>query len=318
MKTLGFKLAIGFLAACIFLAFFAYLIIPDKSYLANNQVPELSLLDPGQSYCIERKLIVVIDQSLLDKFWNGNRSVFKNIVIDESDNKKNSCTSAWFGTDKFGRDVLSRIIVGLRYTLIIGFASVLLSLILGILLGGFAGYFGGKTDALISILINIFWSLPTILLAFAILLSFGRSFGSIFIAIALTMWGDVARLVRAQVLYYKELVFVQASKALGFSELRILFRHIIPNLMGPVWVSAAGNFALAVLLESGLSFLGFGLQAPIPSLGNILQEQYAYAISGKPMLALIPCIVVVLLILSFQVITAYLRDRNDVRMQEFR
>ncbi|MGB4969640.1 MAG: ABC transporter permease, partial [Saprospiraceae bacterium] len=127
-------------------------------------------------------------------------------------------------------------------------------------------------------------------------------------------WGDVARLVRAQVLYYKEMVFVQASRALGYSNIRILFGQIIPNLLGPVWVLVSGNFALAVLLESGLSFLGFGLQPPVPSLGNILQEQYSYAISGKPLLALIPSIVVVLLILAFQLITSYLRDLGDVRM----
>jgi peptide/nickel transport system permease protein len=137
---------------------------------------------------------------------------------------------------------------------------------------------------------------------------------SIFIAIGLTMWGDVARLVRAQVFSAKELLYVQAGKSLGYTDYHILFKHIIPNIMGPVWVAAAGNFALAVLLESGLSFLGFGLQPPIPTLGNILQEQYAYAVTGKPMLAMIPSIIVVLLVLSFQLITSSLRDRGDVRM----
>ncbi|MBK6859531.1 MAG: ABC transporter permease [Saprospiraceae bacterium] len=318
MKKVSFYCAIVFLSGCCVFAFLAYLIIPDQSRFANNQIPEFALMNPGQTYCLNKQLITQSDQGFVDRFLSGNRSVYKNQVVAFKQNKQTICSCFWFGTDKFGRDVLSRIVVGLRYTLIIGFASVVLSLIIGLVLGGLAGFFGGRTDAFISILINVFWSLPTILLAFAIILSFGRSFSSIFIAIALTMWGDVARLVRAQVLYYKEMLFVQASKAMGFSEFRILFKHIIPNLMGPVWVSAAGNFALAVLLESGLSFLGFGLQPPIPSLGNILQEQYSYAISGKPLLALIPSIVVVLLILSFQVITAHLRDLTDVRMQEIR
>jgi len=318
LKKVSFYCAIVFLSGCCVFAFLAYLIIPDQSRFANNQIPEFALMNPGQTYCLNKQLITESDQGFVDRFLNGSRSVYKNQVVEFKQNKQTICSCFWFGTDKFGRDVLSRIVVGLRYTLIIGFASVVLSLIIGLVLGGLAGFFGGKTDAFISILINVFWSLPTILLAFAIILSFGRSFSSIFIAIALTMWGDVARLVRAQVLYYKEMLFVQASKAMGFSEFRILFKHIIPNLMGPVWVSAAGNFALAVLLESGLSFLGFGLQPPIPSLGNILQEQYSYAISGKPLLALIPSIVVVLLILSFQVITAHLRDLTDVRMQEIR
>jgi len=311
-------MALLFLTGCCVMACFAYVIIPDQSRFANNQIPEYALMDPGQSYCLQKILITTSDQGFLDRFINGNRAIYKNKVVDFKQNENTECSCFWFGTDKFGRDVLSRILVGLRYTLIIGFASVVLSLLIGLFLGGLAGFFGGKIDAVISILINVFWSLPTILLAFAIILSFGRSFSSIFIAIALTMWGDVARLVRAQVLYYKEMLFVQASKAMGFSEYRILFKHIVPNLMGPVWVSAAGNFALAVLLESGLSFLGFGLQPPIPSLGNILQEQYSYAISGKPLLALIPSIVVVLLILSFQVITAHLRDLTDVRMRVIR
>ncbi|MDQ3140655.1 MAG: ABC transporter permease, partial [Bacteroidota bacterium] len=156
--------------------------------------------------------------------------------------------------------------------------------------------------------------LPTILLAFAIIFSFGRNMTSIFLAISLTLWGEVARLVRGQVMYYKELNFVQACHAMGFSKYRVLFKHIIPNILSPIWVSVASNFALAVLLESGLSFIGLGLAAPIPTLGNILQEQYPYALSGKALQAIIPSIVVVLLILSFQLITNHLRDLSDVRM----
>lgn len=314
MKKLLFYFAAFYLSLCILLAIIAFIVIPDKSRYANNQIPELALLNPGDQSCFTKKLIINSNQHTLDKLWNGDKSIYKYNVVNQSSSSEKNCMCFWFGTDKFGRDILSRMVLGLRYTLIIGFASVMLSVILGIILGGLGGYFGGRTDQIISIFINVFWSLPTILLSFAIIMSFGRNFNSIFIAIGLTMWGDVARLVRAQVLYYKEMVFIQAAKAMGFSHTRILFGQIIPNLLGPVWVSVSGNFALAILLESGLSFLGFGLQAPVPSLGNILQEQYTYAISGKPMLALIPSIVVVLLILAFQLITSHLRDRGDVRM----
>ena len=193
-------MALLFLTGCCVMACFAYVIIPDQSRFANNQIPEYALMDPGQSYCLQKILITTSDQGFLDRFINGNRAIYKNKVVDFKQNENTECSCFWFGTDKFGRDVLSRILVGLRYTLIIGFASVVLSLLIGLFLGGLAGFFGGKIDAVISILINVFWSLPTILLAFAIILSFGRSFSSIFIAIALTMWGDVARLVRAQVL----------------------------------------------------------------------------------------------------------------------
>ncbi|HEX5625053.1 MAG TPA: ABC transporter permease [Saprospiraceae bacterium] len=316
MKKLIYRVAIAFLGLCILLAIGAYFIATDRTRHANNQIPDVSLRDPGYRACFQITKIHDSGQLWYQRGWSGDVSIYKYRLT--TDGSGSSCMTFWFGTDKYGRDVWSRILVGLRYTLIIGLGAVLFSLVIGMLLGSLAGYFGGKTDQLISILINVFWSLPTILLAFAIILSFGRSMVSLFIAIGLTMWGDVARLVRAQVLASREMVYVQAGKALGFSDVRILFRQILPNIMGPVWVAASGNFALAVLLESGLSFLGFGLQPPVPSLGNILQEQYSYAISGKPMLALIPSIVVVLLILSFQVITSQLRDQTDVRMSKQR
>lgn len=316
MKKGIFYTAISFLTCCFVLSVMAYIWIPDNSRYANRQIPEASLLDPGEKICFNKIDISKSNQNIISLFWSGDKSVYKYNVTAEKENSSDqlACSTFWFGTDKFGRDVMSRVFIGLRYTLIIGFSSVLFSLLIGLLLGCLSGYFGGKTDQLISIFINIFWSLPTILLAFAVILSFGRTLTSIFIAIGLTMWGDVARLVRAQVLSAKELLYVQAGKALGYSDYRILFKQILPNIMGPVWVAAAGNFALAVLLESGLSFLGFGLQPPIPTLGNILQEQYAYAVTGKPMLALIPSIVVILLVLSFQLITSNLRDLGDVRM----
>jgi peptide/nickel transport system permease protein len=298
------------------LSVIAYLWIPDSSRYANRQIPEASLLNPGSVICYKKISITKSNQNIWSLIWNGDKSVYKYVVTTDNHTYGNQleCKAFLFGTDKYGRDVFSRIFVGLRYTLIIGFSAVILSLFIGMLLGSMAGYFGGKMDQFISVFINVFWSLPTILLAFAVILSFGRSMVSIFAAIGLTMWGDIARLVRAQVLSAKELLYVQAGKALGYSDSRILFKQILPNIMGPVWVAVAGNFALAVLLESGLSFLGFGLQPPIPTLGNILQEQYSYAVTGKPMLALIPSIVVVLLVLSFQLITNSLRDRGDVRM----
>lgn len=321
MKKTILYTAILFLALCFILSFTAYIWIPDNSTYANTQIPETSLMDPGDKICFYKTLIKQSDESFIHRWMYGDKSIYTyHVISNEAHNKESfqntseECKTFLFGTDKYGRDILSRIFIGLRYTLMIGFFSVIISLFIGMLLGCIAAYFGGKTDQIISIFINIFWSLPTILLAFAIILSFGRSMISIFIAIGLTMWGEVARLARAQVLSTKELLFVEAGKALGYSDFRIIFHQILPNIMGPVWVAAATNFALAVLLESGLSFLGFGLQPPIPTLGNILQEQYVYAVTGKPLLALIPCIVVVLLVLSFQLITGYLRDRGDVRL----
>lgn len=313
MKKFSLACAVVFLFACLLLAILAYGVIPDKTKNANHQIPELALMGPLDKACVYCKEVIQKEDPFFRRMFNGKESIEKCSLDAPSGFSQHKCQIYWFGTDKFGRDVLSRVILGIRYTLSIALSAVILSICIGLILGGMAGYFGGKTDQAISLLINLFWSLPTILLAFAVVMSFGRSLVSIFVAISLTMWGDVARLVRGLVMKNKELLFVQAARTLGYSKRKTLFGQIIPNIMGPVWVNAAGNFALAVLLESGLSFLGFGLQPPTPSLGNILQEQYVYAISGKPMLALIPAIVVVLLILSFQLLTNHLRERLDVR-----
>jgi peptide/nickel transport system permease protein len=220
------------------------------------------------------------------------------------------------GTDNFGRDTLSRLILGVRISLLVGLIAVFISLTIGILLGALAGYFGGKTDDLIMLLINTIWSIPTILLVFAIVLAFGRGVGIIFLAVGLTMWVDVARLVRGQVLSLKEVQFVEAAQSMGFSTQRILMRHILPNVLGPVMVVAASNFATAILIESGLSYLGFGIQPPTPSWGTMLNENYGYAIGGKPILAMIPAFAIMLMVLAFNLVGNGFRDALDVKIQD--
>jgi peptide/nickel transport system permease protein len=220
------------------------------------------------------------------------------------------------GTDNFGRDTLSRLILGVRISLLVGLIAVFISLTIGILLGSIAGYFGGKTDDLIMLLINTIWSIPTILLVFAIVLAFGRGVGIIFLAVGLTMWVDVARLVRGQVLSLKEVQFVEAAQSMGFSTQRILMRHILPNVLGPVMVVAASNFATAILIESGLSYLGFGIQPPTPSWGTMLNENYGYAIGGKPILAMIPAFAIMLMVLAFNLVGNGFRDALDVKIQD--
>lgn len=217
------------------------------------------------------------------------------------------------GTDRYGRDVLSQLIIGTRVSLSVGFISVLISLLLGISLGALAGYFGGRIDSLILWLINVIWAVPTLLLVIAITFALGKGFWQVFIAVGLTMWVEVARVVRGQFLSLREKEFVEASKALGYKNFRIIFRHILPNALAPVIVISAANFASAILLEAGLSFLGIGVQPPMPSWGTMIRENYGYIILDYAYLAILPGIAIMLMVLAFMLVGNGLRDALDVR-----
>ena len=161
--------------------------------------------------------------------------------------------------------------------------------------------------------INVTWSIPTLLLVIAITLALGKGFWQVFVAVGLTMWVEVARVVRGQVMSVKQMQFVTAARALGFTDWRIITKHILPNAMAPVIIISAANFAGAILIESGLSFLGIGAQPPTPSWGGIIKDHYAYIILGKPYLAVIPGIAIMSLVTAFMLIGNALRDALDVR-----
>ena len=247
---------------------------------------------------------------------SGEQSKEKIAVLQQLIKEKNIVKKKFIlGTDKYGRDMLSRLLLGVRISLLTGFIAVIISLTIGILLGAMAGYLGGKVDDIIMLLINTVWSIPTLLLVFAIVLALGRGVGIIFLAVGLTMWVDVARIVRGQVLAYRKVQFVEAVQVMGFSTPRILLKHIIPNILGPIMVIAAANFATAILIEAGLSYLGFGIQPPSPSWGTMLNENYGYAIGGKPFLALVPALAIMIMVLAFNLIGNGLRDALDVNQQ---
>lgn len=270
--------------------------LPDVAYDLSG----VKVTKSGESFRIadgERNVILTQMEELKKKILDENL-VEKRFLL---------------GTDRYGRDVLSQLIIGTRVSLSVGFIAVLISLVVGIYFGAMAGYLGGRTDALITWLINVIWAVPTLLLVIAITFALGKGFWQVFIAVGLTMWVEVARVVRGQFISLREREFVEAARALGYRNGRIIFRHILPNAMAPVIVISAANFASAILLEAGLSFLGIGVQPPMPSWGTMIRENYGYIILDYGYLAILPGLAIMLMVLAFMLAGNGLRDALDVK-----
>jgi peptide/nickel transport system permease protein len=219
----------------------------------------------------------------------------------------------WFGTDELGRDVLSRIIYGARISMLVGISVVALSLLGGLIVGAIAGYYGGRVDRFLNVIVmNAFMSFPGILLAIAFVAFLGPGIFNLILALSIGGWVGYARLVRAQVLATREREFVEAARALGASDLRVITRHILPNIIQPVIVQAAIGMAGAVLAEATMSFLGLGVPPPTASWGSMLNEARSH-LFDSPYLVMFPAAAVMVAVLSFNFIGDALRDILDPR-----
>ena len=348
LKTITGPISLVVIIAWIVVAIFAVPFSPDKTPLADNINGKLALSEPGSKKLvyIEKETESSSEVGFLERIFWGKKNGYKELPVYSIKFENDSAfitvsdrgypretlkvkllgtdISSWkqqhnkiktfhWGSDKRGRDLMSQVFHGARISILVGFFALSIALLIGITLGLVSGYYGGKVDQAIQFVVSVMWTLPTFVLVLAFSVSLGKGLWQMMLAIGLVSWVDIARLVRGQVLSVKEKEYIQAAQILGFSNIRILFGHILPVLRGNILILASANFASAILLEAGLSFLGMGVEPPTPSWGILIQEHFSFITFGKAYLALIPGVCLASLVLSVNLLSNALRDVFDER-----
>jgi peptide/nickel transport system permease protein len=260
-----------------------------------------------ESFKIENDKVVYLD------FNENIKEISREQLIKDFEKYNIETRHYYFGTDHEGRDMLSRLILGVRISLGIGFVSVIISILLGVSLGATAGFFRGRIDAFITWFMTVVWSIPGVMLVIAISLALGtRGAWVAFIAVGLTTWVEIARIVRGAIMELREKQYIEAARAIGMSNFRIIYVHALPNILGPLIVEATANFASAILLEAGLSFLGLSVGPPTPSWGTMVSDGKSF-ITDYPYLVFFPSICISILVLALNLLGNGLRDAYDPR-----